>query len=91
MKHLPMDAEFESEPIRIPADETGAVYANDFEVWITRYDAALDLHVLGQPEDEERPAHPLVRVRLPVAMLLPVSAALVNALDEHERRFRGDA
>ena len=81
----------EPEPIRIPVDEETAVYANDFEVWITRFDVALDLHVLGPSEDGERPAHPVVRVRLPVAMLVPVSTALVNAIYAHEQRFRGEA
>ena len=81
----------EPDPIRVPADEAFAVYSNDFEVWTTEFDTALDLFALGPAEDGERPAHPVVRVRLPVGMLLPVSSALVNAIYVHERRIRGEA
>ena len=86
-----MSAILDPEPIRVPADEAFAVYANDFEVWTTEFDTTLDFFVLGPLAGGERPAEPVVRVRLPVGMLLPVSTALVNAIYAHERRVRGDA
>lgn len=79
----------EPEPIRIPADEESAVYANDFEVWTTRFDVALDLRALGPLEEGERAAYPLLRVRVPVAMLTPMCFALIDALERFESNGGG--
>jgi hypothetical protein len=68
------------EPIRIPADEETAVYANDAVAWCSRHDVALDLHVVGPLEEGERPATPVVRLRLPASMVLTVIEQLQTAL-----------
>lgn len=68
------------EPIRIPADEETAVYANDAVAWCSRHDVALDLHVVGPLEEAERPATPVVRLCLPASMVLTVIDELTHAL-----------
>ena len=70
-----------ADPIPIPVDEDVAVYANRFEVWLSEHDIALDLYAVGPPEDGERVATPVARVRLPPTMVFPMIRTLSGTLD----------
>lgn len=73
------------EIVPLPVDEERSLYANDFAVWRSSHDVALDLRVVGPVDVEEgaRVASPVVRVRLPVTMIFAMVTAL---LDEHFAR-----
>mgnify|MGYP003352520617 FL=1 len=71
------------DPIRIPFDETTAVYANDAVAWASAHDIALDLYAVGPAEGGERAATPVVRVRLPASMVLGMGNQLLLALEAY--------
>ena len=75
--------------VRIPPDEAGAVYANDVEVWAGRYDIAVDLFATGPYDEDEGgvPSSPIMRVRLPPAIVTAMVLGLIEALDELDRRM----
>lgn len=74
--------------VPLPVDEERSLYANDFAVWRSAHDVALDLRVVGPVDDEEgaRVASPVVRVRLPPTMLVDMAAALMDELRALEDR-----
>jgi len=77
-----VDAAAEPDPVRLHVGEEIAVYANDIDVWHTRHDIVLDLHVLGpfEPEEGERPSMPVARIRLPPTIVLRMTQLLGTAL-----------
>ena len=72
----------EPDPVLLPLDDVGSLYANTADIWWTAHDVVIDLYTVGpiDPEEGSRVATGVARVRLPrtiiTGMLMHLSRAL---------------